>query len=612
MRWFCGFIPREKISKEAFAKPILGKNIWDEVDPLWVCGTWAKSEVIAVTEGSIRVAILGRCIAPYENVVKLISEAIRSNDYNRLARLPGNYNILIKDRADAYIFTDSASLRPIFYVVYDSFVIYSSFSIALHKLTGAKLNQHWLATYLISASRMPELLQSQSPFHGIETIPPSHVLQVSPEEVICKKYCNQPQGDINVQEAAEQLRKHLLTTIELRVDLQESITSDLSGGVDSTSLSLISAKKLATRGQGLHTITVEGLAATGNEDTERARHAAGLYPNIRHVLVKRHEYPEPFSSLEEIPLTDEPTAIVLVMNRFQHVLEVVRSRGSQLHISGEGGDAVLSAPTSYLADLVRRRKIKTFIQHSYGWARVFHSSLVPVVNNAIRLSTTSYCRWLSQQTRQLASGKMHQEQSSGLNLGWSGSISYANWYTRETAELAVLRLMQYMSLAVPFSDYPGQHSSIVSIHGAGRLARAQQQIADFYGVNIDFPYLDALVIEACLQAKVEERTTPFMYKPLLYQALHRDLPKSVLTRDTKCDYTAELYAGLRKNIVEFSELFQSSYLSDMGLINLKGFQAAINSFSMGLSVGLGQFNGTIALELWLRRLLASNCSQFWE
>ena len=610
MRWFCGFILRRETSNEVLPKPVFGRNIWDQMNPLWVCGNWAESEVIGITEGPVRVAILGRCIAPYTDVVESISDAIKANDYNRLARMPGNYNILVQDGVKTYIFTDNASLRPVFYVIQDSFVIYSSLSIPLHKLIEAKLNQHWLASYLV-CGMMPGIMQTQSPFEGIKVMPPNHVLRISPEEVVCSKSYNQPQGTIDAAEAAEKLRKHLLDAVELRIDLQkDSVTSDLSGGVDSTSLSLISAKHLSAKGKDLQVITVEGFSVAGNEDTQRACHAVEFYPNIKHILVKPGEFPLPFSSLEEIPFTDEPTELVITLDKFRHVLNILKSRGSQLHISGEGGDAVLMPPIQYLADLVELRKIKTLIQHSYGWARVSHSSLVTLLNKAIRLSNTSYNHWLSQQVRKLGSEHMRQKQNS--SWGWSGSITFANWYTQKAAELGVARLKQYSCVPVPFSEQPGQHASIASIYGTGRIGRVQQQIADSYDVNIDFPFLDTLVIDTCLQTKIEQRTTPFIYKALLNKALHHDLPKSVLTRSTKCDYTAELYAGLRKNIVEINKLFQTSYLSEINLINIKIFQTTIKHFSMGIDVGLCQFNRTIALELWIRRLLTTESSQFWE
>lgn len=598
MRWFCGFLARDNNSSLAFAKPLKGRSIWEGENPLWACGPWRENELFSITEGSVRLAILGRYLIPNKTIVELFHNAIKSKDYSKLIKLSGNYNVIVQDETDTYIFADLASLRPVFYAVQNSFIVYSSHCVAIRQLINAEVDPYWLATWLMCPG-MPGLVQSCSPFHNVQAVPPGHFLQISPGKLACKPYWTEPKEFKDISEAAEQLREQLLTAVERRVHSHGSITSDLSGGMDSTSLSLIAAKTLAAQGRKLHTITFGSTSATEREDINYAQHAASLYPNISSVVLESKEFPVAYSNLDEVPLTDEPAPVATTLGRFRYGMEVVRSKGSQLHLSGEGGDAVLLAPYSYLADLVRHAQLGTLIRHALGWAQVKSLSPVALISNAVKLGTTSYRRWLLQETQQLMTGQTPHQKIRKI-LGWSGPPGFASWYTQETIDLVIHQLEKYAAGAKPFSNQPGQHGALENIYVMGRSSRILQQIAEIHGVNLDVPYLDLLVIDACLCARTEERTNPFMFKPLLYRALRHDLPESVLTRTTKGDYTPDLFDGIRQNITTVNELLQTSRLADMGLIEIEKFRANVEQFSMGLHVGLWQFNNTLETEFWLR------------
>lgn len=615
-RWFCGFSSGIDSSLAILPKPLDGKMLWEGRNSFWVCGAWGKQQVITIFEGPVRLAIVGTCLAPYKTLFELFQNAIKKNDYSQLIRLPGSYNLIVQDETDTHIFVDVASLRPVFYVEYDSFIVYSSLGIALQQLIKAEVDPCWLANSLVGLT-IANQEQNRSPFCQVQAVPPGHYLQISSGKPRYKRYWNGPQEYSNFSEAAEQLREQLLTAVERRVRLYGNITSDMSGGFDSTSLALIAAKSLATQDQKLHTITVKTVSATQSEDVKWAQHAAGLYPNIASVMIENHEIPTEYSNLESIPLTDAPAPVILAIGQISYLMRIIRSKDSQLHMSGAGGDQVLSASHSYLADLLRRARIKTFLQHTYGWSRISHISPVALMITAGKLSLTSYRQWLLQQARELKAGWLSSEQLISESQqfisqirGWDFFAGGASWYTRKCTNLVVADLQRWATVATPFADSPGQHESIATINMSGLSYRVQQQLAETYDVNLEFPYLDSLVIDACLCARPEERTAPFTYKPLLSRALHRDVPKSVFTRTTKGDYTVDEFIGMRQNLAGIDELFQTSLLADMGLIDIREFQAYMQQFSMGINPISLHFNKTLAIEVWLRRVLNASNS-FW-
>ncbi|MBW4570936.1 MAG: albusnodin/ikarugamycin family macrolactam cyclase [Tolypothrix carrinoi HA7290-LM1] len=613
-RWFCGLSSAIDSSEANLPKPLDGEMLWQGVNPFWVCGNWGKQQIITLFEGPVRLAIVGTCLEPYESLVELFHNAVRSHDYSRLMRLPGSYNLIVQEEADTYVFTDIAGLRPAFYAEYGSCIAYSSLGVPLQQLIKAEVDPCWLANSLIGF-RAPNLVQNRSPFRNIQAVPPGHYLQITSGKPTCKRYWNAPQEYSSFSEAAEQLREQLLTAVEGRVRLYGNVTSDLSGGFDSTSLALIAAKSLGTQGHNLHTITIKGTSSTESEDVRWAKHAASLYPNIESVMIESHEYPAELSDLESIPLTDAPDPVVFSLGLISYSMGVVKSKGSKLHMSGEGGDPVLASHPSYLADLLRRAQVGVFLQHTYGLSRVNNLSPIALMSSAVRLSITSYRQWLLQQAKKILTGQSHQplrsKESISAVIGWHYALNPAAWYTKSFVDLVVAQLQRWATVATPLTDSPGEHSSIDLIQRTGFTSLVQQQVAETYDVNLEFPYFDSLVIDACFSAKPEERTTPFAYKPLLSRALERDLPKSIFTRTSKGDYTGGEFVGLQQNLPIINEVFQTSFLADMGLIDIRELRNYMEQLSMGLAACSFHFNQTLAIELWLRRV-ADARNSFWE
>ncbi|MBW4687819.1 MAG: albusnodin/ikarugamycin family macrolactam cyclase [Komarekiella atlantica HA4396-MV6] len=613
-RWFCGFSAIDDRSLATLPKPLDGEMLWEGSKPFWVCGTWGKQQIITIFEGSVRLAIVGTCLAPYKTLVELFQNAVRNKDYSRLMRSPGSYNLIVQDEIDTYIFVDVAGLKPVFYTEYESSIVYSSLGVPLQQLIKAEVDPCWLANSLVGLTAT-NLVQNRSPFRNIQTVPSGHYLQISSGKPTCKKYWNAPQEYISFSDAAEQLREQLLTAVEGRVRLYSNVTSDLSGGFDSTSLALIAAKDLAKRGHNLHTITIKDTSSTESEDVKWAKHAASLYPNISSIMIESHEYPAELSNLESIPLTDAPDPVVFSLGLINYSMGIVKSKGSKLHLSGEGGDPVLASHPSYLVDLLRRAQVGAFFQHTYGSSRVNNLPPIALMSSAVKLSMTSYRQWLIQQAKKLMAGQLYQpfrtKQPISTVIGWHYASSPATWYTKSSIDLVVTELQRWATVATPLAKSPGQHNSIALIQGTGFTSLVQQQLAKTYDVNLEFPYFDSLVIDACLSAKPEERTTPSTYKPLLSKALEHDLPNSIFKRTTKGDYTDGEFIGLQKNLPIISELFQTSLLADMGLIDISNLRAYMMQLSMGLDAGSFHFHQTLAIELWLRRVVDTKNS-FWE
>lgn len=613
-RWFCGFVPESASSLATLPKPVEGKLLWEASSPLWVCGPWKKQQLITFSEGLVRLAIIGSCLAPHETLAKLFRNAVKENDYSQLMRLPGNYNLIVQDDADTYVFVDAAGIRSAFYAIYNSSIVYSSLAIPLQRLLKAEVDKSWLATYLSGMVTL-SLVQNRTPFCNVQPIPPGYYLHISKGKPICQRYWYGSQKYKNFSEAAEQLREELLTSVEGRVRLYDNITSDLSGGFDSTTLALIAAKTLATQDKKLYTITDKTVSAIQSSDVECAEHAASLYSNLTALMIESDEIPTGYSNLELVPLTDAPSPACLVTAQILHRSKIISSLGSQLHMDGDGGDAVLSGCYSYCVDLLRQAQLVKFFQHIYGWSRFKNFSPLTLINKAVKLSFISYQHWLLEGVRKLKAGDLSLQpfkikEPMDRTLGWDYLPDIASWHSNKAVNLVLDELQKWAQVATPFVGFMGENQFIATLQLNGLNARIIHQLYEIYDVNLESPYLDTLVIDACLCAKPEERITPFVYKPLLPRAFHRDLPQSIFARNTKGDYTTDEFIGFRENRDSLKEIFQNSLLADMGLIEIKELENTMQHFNMGFFASSPLFTQTLSLELWLR-CLSKDSRSFW-
>ena len=611
MKFFCGFFSKNQ-SGSVHPVPLRSQQIWDDPFSVYLCGNWKNRNILTYDQNGTKILIIGDIFEKEKRIQSIITDVCTNNvcDFTPLTRLSGNYNLIIQDKQNLYLFSDMASLSPIYYAVTDEFVIYSSNSLVIQQLLKAKLDDKWLASYLLCAG-MTDFIHNSSPFLGVKCVPPCHFLLLSPDGIRLKKYyiVTEKEKGIGLAEAAELFRDSLCTSVQNRVQQCDQISSDLSGGLDSTTLSLIAADALAEKSLELTAITYESFDSSEREDVELAKYAANSRKNINHIIFNSSHIPLPYSHLEKAPLTDEPIGFLCVWEDTCYGLEFTASKGSVLHLSGEGGDPVLLASYSYLADLIQFRKLPLFFRHVYDWSRLKALSPYLWIQNSLALRLKSYQKWLRKKSIRLVKGIPCYSKEKSI-LGWSCSPGQADWYTQETRMIAGQQLMKYSIKAEPFLPSPGQHHSIVDIHFTGRISRITQQLGESYGVSIQFPYLDHSVIYTCMRTQVEDRMTPNEYKPLLKKAFCNELPHKILSRTTKGNYTYDMYYGMKINSPAVLEQLRYSLLADRGLIDLNKFRESIEKLGMGINIRLAELNFTLALEFWLRQI-AKNPIQFW-
>ena len=175
-----------------------------------------------------------------------------------------------------------------------------------------------------------------------------------------------PLASVGFAEGAQRLVGALTTAVRGRMRTYRQVSMDLSGGLDSSTVVALAA---ATRPEATLPVITVVAAELGGDDPAHARQVATAIAGLRHLELPLPREVDPYAALTEIPHTDEPFQDVSIFARLRWWMAAVNQLGSRAHLSGDGGDAVLSAPPAYLADLARRGTRGELRRHAADWAR---------------------------------------------------------------------------------------------------------------------------------------------------------------------------------------------------------------------------------------------------
>ncbi|WP_181795175.1 asparagine synthase-related protein [Streptomyces sp. WELS2] len=405
---------------------------------------------------------------------------------------------------------------------------------------------------------VPHPLSETTVWQGVRALPGDHFLELTPDgRTRTGRRWSPPRPESTRAQAAVLLREALSTAVQARVEPGAVVSCDLSGGLDSTPVAYLAWQ----RAFRLVAFTLTGLTSE-DDDTEAAVRAAGHMPGADHRLIGADALPHALEGLFDIrPRHDEPFQ-GLQSARFLELARLARSAGSRLHLTGHGGDEVLTAPPSYVHTLIRQRPLSA-LDHLHGQRGLRRWS----VRQTWQLVSDrrSYGTWLADSARHLCSPMPGQWRVPPPL--WHQTLRLPPWITEQAAEAVADALTDAARHARPLAETRTQHLALENIRTSGRIARLVDQLTGEAGVRTATPYLDDRVVEICLATRPEERSTPWEFKPLLREALERTVPRGMLQRSTKNDMAEDVHTGLRGRRQRLAALCEDSRLARMGLID---------------------------------------------
>jgi asparagine synthase (glutamine-hydrolysing) len=562
----------------------------------WLVGHWQSGNVHEVTAGRTRIVVVGRCIIDADQLHAHMERAASTKDYERLTRFPGSYYVLVAADDGMRLFGDTVGLCRLCSTVVESVPIVSNRSDLLARLARATISDRWLARALAFPAEPPPLAD-ETPWSGVRAIPPGQHLTIDPEmRMQAHTHWHPPPATRSLREGASALTAALTDAVDGRLRHVSRASCDLSGGKDSTTLSLLSHQAATESSTLLLAVTMPGIAPD-NDDQHWARQAAKYMPHAHYVEVAERDCPLPYQDLDLAqPWTDEPSAFSMHSARYRHLAERVRSHGTEVHLTGHGGDDVLEAPLAYLRDSLRRRPLRA-VMHARGHAGLTGNGLSSYL--ADMLFPGRYDAWLRHLARHLHPQRQRKTGSGTAATGWTDLPTVPPWMTKDAAASLGNDLRRASREATHLTATRGQFAALCRVRAIARMARLHQQFMGQLGVRVELPFLDRPVVEACLSVRGDERTNPWQYKPLLDAAMADIMPKPLLDRDNKAHYTEDTMAGLRRQTHLLIDMFADSALGRRGLIDTNRLRDSLTRGAWE-RLPLGPITTTLAVELWLR------------
>ena len=201
---------------------------------------------------------LGMRIAAVNNICDtgLICRCYRKWQDDCIEHLIGDFVFVIYDERKKRVFCgrDHMGVKPFYYHLSDNrFICATSLAALMHvKDLTLNIREKWIVDYLAHLS----MSFDETPYREIRKLPPAHTLAVTPEKRRLKQYFElSAEPELKLKDSREYVdayREQLECAIKCRLNTTFPIGTELSGGIDSSTITAYAAKFMESSLNRLH------------------------------------------------------------------------------------------------------------------------------------------------------------------------------------------------------------------------------------------------------------------------------------------------------------------------------------------------------------------------
>lgn len=471
--------------------------------------------------------------------------------------------------------------RPLYYFHCDRYVAWSSVLEPLVTLAGQSfaLSEDYVAGWLYG---FPSA--SLTPYSEIRTVPAGSFVEITHTAAKVQRHWNfRPRpfpssfGDAEYEEG---FLYFFTQAIRRRLKSSGPVVSELSGGMDSSSIVCVADRVLAAEpamAPRLDTLSyLDDSEVDWNERpfvvaVETARDRTGS-----HIGVNAPVAFIPERDPAEFPST--PAIGVLPSRPEQEVSAYLQRSDVRVVLSGLGGDESTGGVpdgAGELGNLLVQRKLLAFMQQGVAWCLPARRPLVRLVGSVIAdflpemaLMKSLLRKRVPWMDKEFDSRHRRNAAYAPLRLRINGSLPSVqeNLYTLENLRRQIA--------CEPISSSPPRERR--------------------------YPFLDRDLLEFLYNTPREQIVRPGRRRSLMRRALLGIVPEVVLERKRKAYVSRSGIKSFQGQAGEIMTWTKSMLCSDFGVINLNAFQHALAAAHHGDASQLWQLSRTLALESWFR------------
>jgi asparagine synthase (glutamine-hydrolysing) len=562
----------------------------------WLLGRWRSDEVVVVEAGQLRVAVVAQNPITATCLQAATARLRGIGDLERLrSAMVGSFHLLASHEGRTRVQGSISGIRRVFHTRIGGVTVAADRADILAELAGATLDERWLAMQMLCFPSA-HLFEDACPWPEVKGLPSNCYLLTHGADTTCVvPWWRPPDPTVSLAEGAPVLRERLCAAVEARTQAGGTISCDLSGGLDSTSLCFLAAQG----GAHLLTATFDCLDPSNDDRVwaERAMEKLIAVGDVECLFFGREEMPLMYAAVQEAGEgVDIPVGLVREQTRLTCLARKLIARGSRRHMGGFGGDAVFRiAPAEAYLHSTARTHPRIALDHLRGHRARCRWPLRAILASLADCRT--YREWLAAEVDDLTAPP---PPAFGVpQRGW-GDLRMPPWATAEAVSAVRDMLLEAAQEALPLAPTRGQHETLSAIRYMSSVVRQLSGAFASVGLPLSDPFLDDSVVEVCLSVRMHERTTPWAYKPLLAEAVRGLVPATVLERSTKGEYSADAYAGMRHHRADLAAVCKDPIMARLGLVDPQALRSAcLSMYPPNLSPHA--LEATLACEVWLRQ-----------
>ncbi|MFL4910743.1 asparagine synthase-related protein [Streptomyces sp. MMS24-I2-30] len=566
----------------------------DSTFRVWTAGYGAdevsKSDALGGAAGLLAV---GCCLATKDELGAATAAAERG-EWAAATRLAGAYLSIVRTGSTVRIAGDRAGTVTVYWLVDGGRVWWATAAAPLAAYAGAEPDPAvLLAAFTL---RGVDVLAGHSHFRAVRRVAPGHALVLEAERDPRTAPVPYAAPAVSFADGAPLVRDTVTTAVARRTDGGGAVSSDLSGGIDSSTITSLAAARTP-----LLAVTYTDERMGEQDDVLYAERIAADRTSITHAWVRgTRGGVQHFDGLADpavLPFTDTPSFTLGLLAIKAAQLAPATAYGSRAHLTGRGGDDVLDAVPGMVIDQYRAGRRLEACRRTVALARARRSAVHPLLRQAARTQATSHPRALTVLAEALngPTGLSHPGGAASTEmLAWCGTTASAPWLTG-AGRAAVAELVGARAEVADPHAGPGQVHERLALELMGDGHATYDAIARrLWGLPVHAPFLDTAVVDASHAIPGWQRMRPGDFKPLARAA-----------------FTGSVYAGLRANAPALRRLLAGSVLAQAGLLDAGKTRAALDGAARGEPAPLAGLHALIVSELWLATLPPAR-ETWWE
>ncbi|MBK8256105.1 MAG: asparagine synthase (glutamine-hydrolyzing) [Polyangiaceae bacterium] len=273
-----------------------------------------------------------------------------------LQHLNGEFAFAIWDarRSELVLVRDRFGVKPLFYAWHRGAFVFASEAKAILALEGFSAQ---LDPLHFTGAGVGLVETSRTPFLGIHTVRPGHLMRVGRSSVREEPYFELPFVESRVSEkwsmedAARAVRSAVTNAVARRLDGDPPLAVSLSSGIDSTIVAGLAAENANRRGRRITAFSVGYTGAAYDESTAAERTASAFGMNFERVVCTHDQLADDFLDATH---SIECTTNSLSATARIRLAKSVRARGLKALMSGEGSDELFGGYPYFGAEAIQR------------------------------------------------------------------------------------------------------------------------------------------------------------------------------------------------------------------------------------------------------------------